>query len=50
LKIALVQPAIPQRAIWDPSEKTNRFLKLLQLSQAALAERPDLLVWPETVA
>jgi apolipoprotein N-acyltransferase len=48
LKIALVQPAIPQRAIWDPSEKTNRFAKLLQLSQAALAEKPDLLVWPET--
>jgi len=47
-KIALVQPAIPQPAIWDPSEKTNRFLKLLNLSQAALAEKPNLLVWPET--
>jgi apolipoprotein N-acyltransferase len=47
-KIALVQPAIPQRVIWDPNEKTNRFLKLLQLSQAALAEKPSLLVWPET--
>src|SRR4029077_20428452 len=33
-KIALVQPAIPQRVIWDPNEKTNRFLKLLELSQA----------------
>jgi len=48
LKIALVQPAIPQPAIWDPNEKTNRFRKLLQLSQRALAEKPDLLVWPET--
>ena len=47
-KIALVQPAIPQPAIWDPNEKTNRFLKLLQLSQLALAEKPNLLVWPET--
>jgi len=47
LKIALVQPAIPQRTIWDPAEKTNRFNKLVQLSHAALAERPDLLVWPE---
>jgi len=47
-KIALVQPAIPQPAIWDPNEKTNRFLKLLHLSQAALAEKPNLLVWPET--
>jgi apolipoprotein N-acyltransferase len=47
-KIALVQPAIPQPAIWDPNEKTNRFLKLLRLSEAALAEKPNLLVWPET--
>jgi apolipoprotein N-acyltransferase len=47
-KIALVQPAIPQPAIWDPNERTNRFLKLLRLSQAALAEKPKLLVWPET--
>jgi apolipoprotein N-acyltransferase len=48
LKIALVQPAIPQPAIWDPNEKTNRFLKLLHLSQAVLKEKPNLLVWPET--
>jgi apolipoprotein N-acyltransferase len=47
-RIALVQPAIPQPAIWDPNEKTNRFQKLLHLSQAALAEKPNLLVWPET--
>jgi apolipoprotein N-acyltransferase len=47
-KIALVQPSIPQPAIWDPGEKTNRFLKLLHLSQEALAEQPNLLVWPET--
>ncbi len=48
LKIALVQPAIPQRTIWDGNEKTNRFLKLLELSRTALASQPDLLVWPET--
>jgi len=47
-KIALVQPAIPQPAIWDPNEKTNRFLKLLHLSQDALAQKPNLLIWPET--
>lgn len=47
LKIALIQPAIPQQVIWNPSEKTNRLAKLVQLSQTALAERPDLLVWPE---
>jgi apolipoprotein N-acyltransferase len=48
LKIALVQPAIPQPAIWDSNEETNRFLKLLRLSRVALAEKPNLLVWPET--
>jgi len=48
IKIALAQPAIPQTAIWERGEETNRFLKLLELSRAALAEKPDLLVWPET--
>lgn len=47
-RIALIQPAIPQPAIWDPNEKTNRFTKLLEISKTALAEKPDLLVWPET--
>ncbi|MBI5774575.1 MAG: apolipoprotein N-acyltransferase [Verrucomicrobia bacterium] len=47
LKITLVQPSIPQTMIWDARESTNRFQKLLQLSEAALADKPDLLVWPE---
>jgi apolipoprotein N-acyltransferase len=47
LKIALVQPSIPQTLIWDPAQNTNRFEKLLQLSELALAAKPDLLVWPE---
>ena len=47
LKIALVQPSIPERVIWNPTEETNRFLKLMDLSRAALAAKPDLLVWPE---
>src|SRR5207302_5181024 len=47
LKLALVQPSIPQVAIWDPAEKTNRFNKLVALSQQAAAAHPDILVWPE---
>jgi apolipoprotein N-acyltransferase len=47
IKIALIQPSIPQPAIWDANEKTNRFLKLVDLSRAALEKSPDLLVWPE---
>jgi apolipoprotein N-acyltransferase len=47
VKIALVQPSIPQTWIWDPAENSNRFQQLLQLSETALKEHPDMLVWPE---
>ena len=47
IKVALVQPSIPQTLIWDATQSTNRFNKLLQLSELALATKPDLLVWPE---
>ena len=47
LKLALIQPSIPQRWIWDPGESSNRFAQLLQLSGRALADKPDLVVWPE---
>jgi apolipoprotein N-acyltransferase len=47
LKIALVQPSIPQTWIWDPKESSNRFQQLIHLSEQALQQKPDLLVWPE---
>ncbi|MBU6400551.1 MAG: apolipoprotein N-acyltransferase [Verrucomicrobia bacterium] len=47
LRIALVQPSIPQTLIWDEKENATRFRQILQLSEQALATRPDLLVWPE---
>jgi apolipoprotein N-acyltransferase len=47
LKIALVQPSIPQQWIWSPAESSNRFAQLIQLSERALATQPELLVWPE---
>lgn len=47
LRVALVQPGIPQTLIFDPKEVTNRFNTLMELSQLAAATRPDLLVWPE---
>jgi apolipoprotein N-acyltransferase len=47
LNVALVQPSIPQALIWDPSENTNRFRQLLQLSEQALKQKPDLMIWPE---
>ncbi len=48
LKVALIQPSIPQYLIWDENEKTNRFLKLVRLSEEALAAHPGVLVWPES--
>jgi apolipoprotein N-acyltransferase len=47
LKMALVQPSIPQTLIWDPQENAHRFQKVLELSILALRTRPDVLVWPE---
>jgi len=47
LNVALVQPSIPQSVIWDLGADSNRFAKLLELSERALATKPDLLVWPE---
>jgi len=47
VRVALVQPSIPQTLIWDPKENTNRFHQLLQLTEQALQEKPSILVWPE---
>jgi apolipoprotein N-acyltransferase len=47
LRIALVQPSIPQTMIWDEREAGTRFRELLQLTHAALTNKPALLIWPE---
>jgi apolipoprotein N-acyltransferase len=47
LKIALVQPSIPQTLIWDESNDEERFHDLVRLSEQALAAPADLLIWPE---
>ena len=47
LRIALVQPSIPQTMIWDAKESDTRFSELLKLSIAALTNKPDVLIWPE---
>ena len=47
LRVACVQPSIPQTMIWDEAENTNRFAQLLALSRQAMEAKPDLLVWPE---
>ena len=47
LRIALVQPSIPQTMIWNEADSAARFAGLMMLTEAALTNRPDLLIWPE---
>jgi apolipoprotein N-acyltransferase len=47
IRMVLVQPSIPQTLIWNPGEATNRFQRLLALTELALRTHPDVVVWPE---
>jgi apolipoprotein N-acyltransferase len=47
LRITMVQPSVPQNMIWDASANSNRFQRLLALTEQALTNQTDLLVWPE---
>jgi apolipoprotein N-acyltransferase len=47
LKVTLVQPSIPQALIWDADNDTARFQELVRLSEQALTNETDLLIWPE---
>ena len=47
LRVTFIQPAIPQTMIWDDAAADQRFDELLQLTQLALTNHPDLLLWPE---
>ncbi len=48
IKVALIQPSIPQTLIWDVKENAVRFQQVIALSELALAAKPDLLIWPES--
>ncbi|MGA2279703.1 MAG: apolipoprotein N-acyltransferase [Verrucomicrobiota bacterium] len=48
LRVTLVQPSFPQSLIWDPNANTHRFHQLLELSEKALTNQTDLLIWPES--
>ncbi len=47
LQMALVQPSIPQTLLWDPAERDRSFGVAARLTRAALATRPEVVVWPE---
>jgi apolipoprotein N-acyltransferase len=48
VRVTLVQPSVPQTLIWSPSEDEKRFAELLAVSQRAVTNGTDLLVWPES--
>ena len=48
--IALVQPSIEQTVLWnvtDVESQTERFKRMMDLSDRAVFQKPELLVWPE---
>jgi apolipoprotein N-acyltransferase len=47
LRIALIQPAFPQKVLAGAAESTNDLAKLRELTQTALKAQPDLIVVPE---
>jgi apolipoprotein N-acyltransferase len=47
LHVTMIQPSVPQNLIWDESQNANRFQQLLELSESALSNKTDLLIWPE---
>ncbi|HXS68441.1 MAG TPA: apolipoprotein N-acyltransferase, partial [Candidatus Polarisedimenticolia bacterium] len=47
LRVALVQPGIPQTLIWNPTNDMMRFQDLLHLSADAMTNKPDVVIWPE---
>jgi apolipoprotein N-acyltransferase len=47
LRITLIQPSVPQSLIWDSKSDATRFQQLLALTEHALTNKTDLLIWPE---
>jgi len=47
VRLALVQPSVPQTLQWDPQEQSRIFDKIEGLSRQALALEPEVLIWPE---
>lgn len=48
LRVAAIQPAIPQLQKWDDSHEHDIAKVLGEQTELALMSRPDLIVWPET--
>lgn len=47
VRIALIQPSIPQTVKWDKEENQKAFKIILDLTEEAMADEADIVVWPE---
>ena len=47
LRVAFVQPDISQRMIWNSASDDSWFRGVLELTQRALSNETDLVLWPE---
>lgn len=47
VRVALIQPSIPQTMIWNADDAGVRFTELLRLTEAALTNKPAVVIWPE---
>jgi apolipoprotein N-acyltransferase len=47
-RVALIQGNIPLADFWDPQIRADIVHHYLKLSRATLAQKPDLIIWPET--
>ncbi|MFT4588308.1 MAG: apolipoprotein N-acyltransferase [Limisphaerales bacterium] len=47
LRIALVQPSIPQTVKWDDEANLKAFQIIQDLSAEAMKDKPDVVIWPE---
>jgi len=48
VRVALVQPAIPQSKKWLVARKEDYEAHLFRLTERALATNPDIVIWPES--
>lgn len=48
IRVAVVQPNIPQSLKWEPESWEPTQKKILALTEKAILQKPDLVIWPET--
>ncbi len=46
-RVLVVQPNIPQAEKWRPENREKIVAKMFSMTRQGLAEKPDLVVWPE---